>query len=99
MVKSNDEPMTLRLAFWVRKLDELHALALQTVKRPSLASLIFRERSEISDYEDLHDYVSEDENGGGEPGSCNAQPHVFKTDESTIEDESTDSHMSDTDSS
>jgi len=57
-----------------------------------------KEISEISDYEDLHDYLSEDANGGGQPDSCNVQPYLFETDEPAIEDESTDSLVSDTDS-
>ncbi|KAK2155405.1 hypothetical protein LSH36_241g04000 [Paralvinella palmiformis] len=41
--------------------------------------------------------VSTDENGGDEPDSCNVQPYLFepKVDESAIEDESTDSLVTD----
>ena len=57
----------------------------------------FVDKSDISDDEGLHDYLLEDENGGGEPDSCNVQPYLFETEtgESAIEDESTDSLVSD----
>jgi hypothetical protein len=57
----------------------------------------FVDKSDISGVEDLHDSVSEDENGGDELDSCNVQPYLFETEtgESAIEDESTDSLVSD----
>ena len=51
----------------------------------------FVDKSDISDDEGLHDYLLEDENGGGEPDSCNVQPYLFETEVSAIEDKSTDS--------
>ena len=46
----------------------------------------FIDKWDISDVEDLHDCVSEDENGGGKPNLCNVQRYLFEADESDMED-------------